>query len=183
MKAEDLGNVIIATKKIEQILEANYGAAGRGLHEKVSSVSGELDDQLLKQLRYIASVRNKAVHESDFSKQESEDFFTMAGNVSSILNANKIVQINRQASSSTVCPSDTQSENSGLAFNVKSMIQLVLQVFYIGLVYSYCVDLVGISDFFLINVANFILAAFMATITFFAAAELFDVKLVSYKDF
>ncbi|MBR6435630.1 MAG: hypothetical protein IKS45_03915 [Thermoguttaceae bacterium] len=44
-------------------MENKYGAIGRGLHEKASSVSNKISNQCMKKIRYIASVRNKAAHE------------------------------------------------------------------------------------------------------------------------
>ena len=55
--------VIGQCKKFERILEERFGAAGRGLHEKISSVADRLPEHLVKKLRYIATVRNKLVHE------------------------------------------------------------------------------------------------------------------------
>jgi hypothetical protein len=56
--------VIGRCKKLERLLEEGMGANGRGLHEKVTSVQGKLPPALVKRLRFIATVRNKLVHES-----------------------------------------------------------------------------------------------------------------------
>ena len=55
--------VIGRCKRLEKMLEARLGASGRGLHEKTSSVEGKLTPGLVKRLRFIATVRNKLVHE------------------------------------------------------------------------------------------------------------------------
>ena len=55
--------VIGRCKRLEQLLQERFGASGRGLHEKVSSVEARLPADLVKRLRYIATVRNKLVHE------------------------------------------------------------------------------------------------------------------------
>ena len=55
--------VIKKSKHLERLLEEGFGAQGRGLHEKVSSVEGRLPAPLVKRLRFIATVRNKLVHD------------------------------------------------------------------------------------------------------------------------
>ncbi len=60
--------VISKCKKLEKMLADGLGASGKGLHEKVSSVQDRLPPPLVKRLRYIASVRNDLVHESDSNR-------------------------------------------------------------------------------------------------------------------
>jgi hypothetical protein len=60
--------VIGRCKKLERVLEEGLGAEGRGLHEKVTSVQGRLPPALVKRLRFIATVRNKLVHETSGDK-------------------------------------------------------------------------------------------------------------------
>lgn len=60
--------VISKCKKLEKMLADGLGASGKGLHEKVSSVQDRLPPPLIKRLRYIASVRNDLVHESDSNR-------------------------------------------------------------------------------------------------------------------
>ncbi|MGL4611785.1 MAG: hypothetical protein ACRCYY_19260 [Trueperaceae bacterium] len=55
--------VVDYSKHLEHILEKNFGAQGRGLHSKISSVEHLLPDKLVKQLRFLASIRNKVVHD------------------------------------------------------------------------------------------------------------------------
>jgi len=54
------------SRHLETLLEKNYQATGKGLHEKVTSVESRLDEALVKQLRYIATIRNSVVHEDGF---------------------------------------------------------------------------------------------------------------------
>ncbi len=58
----DLELAIRNCKKLEGIL-SKMGASGRGLHEKVSSVESRLPEPLVRKLRFIATVRNKLVHD------------------------------------------------------------------------------------------------------------------------
>ena len=56
------------TKRYESLLEQQHGAQGRGLHEKLDRVQQRLPAELIKRLRFIATVRNKLIHEDGFSK-------------------------------------------------------------------------------------------------------------------
>lgn len=66
MEDNDYKNVINKTKKIENILE-EMGAEGRGLHEKVSSIDTLLNQELINQIRFMATIRNKLLHEEKFN--------------------------------------------------------------------------------------------------------------------
>lgn len=63
MARSDIDLVITKSKQLEQALQDKFGANGRGLHEKVASVESQLDTALVKKLRWIATLRNKVVHE------------------------------------------------------------------------------------------------------------------------
>jgi hypothetical protein len=62
------------SKEIEGLLETRFGAEGRGLHEKVSSVEHQLPSELIRKLRYIATIRNKVVHEAGYQIDNFENF-------------------------------------------------------------------------------------------------------------
>jgi len=66
-------DVIKLTRKIEFLLD-KAGASGRGLHEKVSSIKSDLDKSTIKKLRWIATMRNKIVHEHNFSIDNMDRF-------------------------------------------------------------------------------------------------------------
>mmetsp|Transcript_6280 Transcript_6280/g.11167 ORF Transcript_6280/g.11167 Transcript_6280/m.11167 type:complete len:119 (+) Transcript_6280:152-508(+) len=61
--------VLLASKTLEKILEEDFEASGRGLHEKITTAQG-LDEPTIKKLRLIATVRNKFVHELDEGNEE-----------------------------------------------------------------------------------------------------------------
>lgn len=61
-KDTSLDNLIRASSKIESILE-DKGGSGRGLHEKASSVKCIVSEKSVDAIRFIASIRNKLVHE------------------------------------------------------------------------------------------------------------------------
>lgn len=65
--------------RLENVLET-MGAAGKGLHEKTSSIVLLLPDPLVRRLRYIASVRNKLVHESAAFTERDFELFEAAAN-------------------------------------------------------------------------------------------------------
>lgn len=65
--------VIRTSKQLEQLLEQHYGATGRGLHEKTSSVATQFNNDTIRGLRKIATLRNKVVHE-DFEIEDLAEF-------------------------------------------------------------------------------------------------------------
>ncbi|OIQ51127.1 hypothetical protein BerOc1_03072 [Pseudodesulfovibrio hydrargyri] len=77
-----LDNLIKSSAQIEGLLESN-GAIGRGLHEKVSSVETMIPNGSVKAIRFIASIRNKLVHEGpdSVSSETKEDFLAACDRV------------------------------------------------------------------------------------------------------
>lgn len=65
---------VTLSRKLESLLEAKYQATGKGLHEKVSSVEGKLPEALVKNLRYIATMRNSVVHQDGFVIEDLAGF-------------------------------------------------------------------------------------------------------------
>lgn len=68
------GRILDISTEVESLF-LQLGASGRGLHEQLSSIEGMISPPMAKKIRWIASVRNKAVHErvvevdlEDFSK-------------------------------------------------------------------------------------------------------------------
>jgi hypothetical protein len=74
----DIELAITRVKSLESLLEQALGAAGKGLHEKVTSVQAKLPPALVKKLRFVATVRNKIVHESDYQQIDDRDGFLRA---------------------------------------------------------------------------------------------------------
>jgi hypothetical protein len=60
--------VIHSAKELEFILETSFGAHGKGLHEKISSVQNRLPPALVKRMRFLATIRNRLVHERGFTE-------------------------------------------------------------------------------------------------------------------
>lgn len=74
----DIELAITRVKALESLLEGALGATGKGLHEKVSSVQDRLPQPLVRKLRFVATVRNKIVHESDYTQIDDRAGFVRA---------------------------------------------------------------------------------------------------------
>ncbi len=74
----DIELAVTRTKSLESFLEQALGATGKGLHEKVSSVQDRLQPALVRKLRFIATIRNKIVHESSYEKIDDRGAFIRA---------------------------------------------------------------------------------------------------------
>jgi hypothetical protein len=74
----DIDLAVSRSKRLEQLLERKLDATGKGLHQKASSVETKLSPQLLRELRLVATVRNKIVHENDYQKIEDRPGFLRA---------------------------------------------------------------------------------------------------------
>ena len=69
----DIDIVVTQSKALEALLEQKFGATGRGLHEKLTSIEYQLEVGLVKNIRWIATMRNKVVHEN-FQLTNQNDF-------------------------------------------------------------------------------------------------------------
>jgi len=92
--------VIRASKQLEQLLEQHYGASGRGLHEKTSSIEDQLDSDTVRRLRKIATLRNKVVHE-DFEIDDLTDFQCDAQDLAQQLQPKSAIKTSKSKSSTT----------------------------------------------------------------------------------
>ncbi|KAK3283672.1 hypothetical protein CYMTET_8642 [Cymbomonas tetramitiformis] len=72
--ANDFELVIRAAKELEYRLQVDFGAQGSGIHEKLSSIPG-LPPALVRDMRYLATLRNKLVHERDFNSLPDREKF------------------------------------------------------------------------------------------------------------
>lgn len=57
--------VVRGSKQIEKLLREEFGAQGRGLHEYLSDVESQIPENIVRKGRYIASVRNKVIHDDE----------------------------------------------------------------------------------------------------------------------
>jgi len=65
--------VIQLTRELESLLD-KMEATGKGLHQKISSIQNKLPIGSVKNLRWIATMRNKIVHEHNFKIDDFEGF-------------------------------------------------------------------------------------------------------------
>lgn len=71
----DIEQVVIRTRKLEALLKEQYHAEGQGLHQLITSCERRLPHELIPTLRYIATVRNKLLHEDGYVLDDSRQFF------------------------------------------------------------------------------------------------------------
>lgn len=92
----DFELAIRSSKDLEHILDTELGAHGKGLHEKISSVETSLPPELVRNMRYLATIRNKLVHEHDFNKIPEREKFVSKFDKST-LDLKKAVEDHRRA--------------------------------------------------------------------------------------
>ncbi|KAK9816479.1 hypothetical protein WJX72_000785 [[Myrmecia] bisecta] len=73
--SNDVELVIRASKDLEHLLDTEFGASGKGLHEKITSCGRQLPDDLIKKMRYLATIRNKLIHEHGVNSIPNRDGF------------------------------------------------------------------------------------------------------------
>lgn len=74
----ELDIVIGYSKTIETMLERKYGAKGKGLTEKINSVSGAIPDEYIKIAKRVALIRNKCAHEDGYYLNDVQSFISDA---------------------------------------------------------------------------------------------------------
>ncbi len=76
-KKIQIGEIVERSKKLEAMLK-NLDAEGRGMHELISSVQNKFDAELNKKLRFIATIRNNAIHDTEFNINDNIERFHSA---------------------------------------------------------------------------------------------------------
>ncbi|WP_117236414.1 DUF4145 domain-containing protein [Vibrio maerlii] len=71
----DIEKVVLRTRRFEKLLRTQYHAEGKGLHQLITSSEERLPHEVIKKLRYVATIRNKIVHEEDFVLEDKAAFF------------------------------------------------------------------------------------------------------------
>lgn len=66
---EQISNI---SKDLENTLETKFGATGKDLHEKISSVENILNENLIKKIKFIAIVKTKIMHDDGESINDSD---------------------------------------------------------------------------------------------------------------
>ena len=82
-----IDEVIKRTKAIENLL-AKLGGKGRGLYAKMDAIKDQLDERKQKRIRFIATVRNKLVHDAEVELTPDlfRDFCSACDDVHAYLN-------------------------------------------------------------------------------------------------
>ena len=73
-KKIQIGEIVERSKNLEAMLK-KLDAEGRGMHELISSIQEKLELELIKKLRFIATLRNQAIHETEFDIDSDFDAF------------------------------------------------------------------------------------------------------------
>ena len=66
--------VVKRSRRIEGLLRDHYHAEGKGLHQLISSCEDRIPNHLIPKLRFIATIRNKTVHEDGYKLKEKSAF-------------------------------------------------------------------------------------------------------------
>jgi hypothetical protein len=67
----DIEVVVLKAKHIEHRLAHAFGAHGRGLHEKITRVAQHFSAAEVQHLRYVATIRNRMMHDIDYNRVEN----------------------------------------------------------------------------------------------------------------
>ena len=73
----DIEKVVKRTRRLEALLRLRYHADGRGLHQLVTSVEERLPHDVIAKLRYVATIRNKVVHDEDYQLDDRKHFLAV----------------------------------------------------------------------------------------------------------
>ncbi|QYO70170.1 DUF4145 domain-containing protein [Vibrio cholerae] len=73
----EIEQVVLRTRKLETLLREQYHAEGKGLHQLVTSCEERLPHDVIKKLRYVATIRNKVVHEDDYRLDDRKAFLAV----------------------------------------------------------------------------------------------------------
>lgn len=73
----DIDRVVTRTRRIEHLLRQQYHANGKGLHQLITSCEERLPHDVVSKLRYIATIRNKIVHEHDYKLENRREFLSV----------------------------------------------------------------------------------------------------------
>ncbi len=71
----NIEEVVKRTRRIEKLLRVQYHADGKGLHQLITSCEDRLPHDVISKLRYVATIRNKIVHEEDFKLDNRKSYF------------------------------------------------------------------------------------------------------------
>ncbi len=73
----NIEKVVQRTRRIEKLLRIHYHADGKGLHQLITSCEERLPHDVIDKLRYVATIRNKVVHEDGFQLDDRRLFIAV----------------------------------------------------------------------------------------------------------
>lgn len=73
----DIEQVVVHTRRLETLLREQYHANGKGLHQLITSCEERLPHDVITKLRFVATIRNKVVHEDDYRLEDRKAFFAV----------------------------------------------------------------------------------------------------------
>ena len=161
-----IDTVISCSKQLESKLETEFQAEGRGLHSKLSNVECLLPVEVAKKIRWLATIRNKVVHEADFYFEDTEAYKRATDEVISLLrNAPQKrlndISITKESTQSTQIDLPPNKFNQMLWGRVENTLALLIMafIFFVGFTlqnpYIICgsIALVAIyADFWFVNI-------------------------------
>lgn len=75
---DDVAVVIKHSKRLESLLRQHYHAKGKGLHQLIDSSQKRLPHDVVKKLRFLATIRNKVVHEDGYQLDDMREFISVS---------------------------------------------------------------------------------------------------------
>lgn len=73
----DIESVVQRTRRLEKLLRLRYHAEGQGLHQLITSCQDRLPHDVISKLRYVATIRNKIVHEENYQLEDKRAFMAV----------------------------------------------------------------------------------------------------------
>ena len=81
----DIDLVVKQSRIIESLLKTHYHAEGKGLHQLITSCEERLPHEVIGKLRFIATMRNKVVHEEGYKLEDKAGFKATCKDMTDIL--------------------------------------------------------------------------------------------------
>ncbi|MDD9196579.1 DUF4145 domain-containing protein [Aliivibrio sp. S3MY1] len=81
----DIDLVVKQSRIIESLLKTHYHAEGKGLHQLITSCEERLPHEVIRKLRFIATMRNKVVHEEGYKLENKATFKATCKDMTNIL--------------------------------------------------------------------------------------------------
>ncbi len=131
MSEVNIGIAVKASKGLESKLSQCFYADGKGLHEKISSVEANLPHSLIKKMRYVASIRNKVVHEDNYQIDDIEKFKAITNEA--LAELERIVTLAKKQACAQSYKQPQQTEKSSGSF-----LPQIMWLIVIGVLLSMC---------------------------------------------